>query len=362
LPGQALGVGRAGFDQAQILGQRRGLAHGLDPRGLPLGVFVAVLGQELPERFGMLALELFEARPAAKDRQEQAVLRRGGAPNQELREIQFQRALQLLKQGFAVIDQLSAEFGHLVQPPCLFVAGGEGDEFVVLVFEKLRQEFGVFGIGLGSRRINRLPIAGQLLGIDGIQFEALAPQQRVHHRALALLQGDQNPLAQSLAFHLGDPFRDGFGGVLDRRVFARAVGPDEAQGMLAVAPIEADENAGHGVGGGFHDGSSPGKVNLDLTGHAALGAGENLIARDVLAPSSGVIRWFPKASSRSKVWAHSFERTGKRFVAGRCVPFVPSCKIPGEKENQKIRRRIGSGAGEAGGRNSGPSLLSRDRS
>ncbi len=181
-----------------------------------------------------------------------------------------------------------------------------------------------------------------------------AKRQSAHQRAAALLQRDPNRATGELLPQAGEPVGNRFGRVFELPVFGSAVGKQPADGMFAVGPIEADQHTGIGVEQiRVHGGSSPVKVKHNQKGHAILGAGENLIVRDVLASSSGVIRWFPRASSRSKVWAQSLKRWGARFVAGRRVPDFDPLKVGAGKTGKK-RRWIGSGAEESVGRDLRP--------
>jgi hypothetical protein len=112
----------------------------------------------------------------------------------------------------------------------------------VMLANEAGQQLRVDGVILGAARGEGFAVLGELLRIEREQHETVVLHQGIDQRSARLLEADGDRPAIETLPQSGDPFVERDGVLRHCRVFDHTVVREQADGVLRIGPIDADED------------------------------------------------------------------------------------------------------------------------
>src|SRR5262245_38083124 len=157
------------------------------------------------------------------------------------REVELKLALHFISQLGPLVDGCAPALVEEGQLAGQFIVGFPSLEPIAMAIEQFTDELGVGPIIFGAPGTKSLPKAGQLTGIDQIEFQELVAHQMIDQSPSTLLQTDQNFTFSSKALlQLTEPVHQSIELVSDALVldFGRLRGGAQNHVMFLIRPID----------------------------------------------------------------------------------------------------------------------------
>ncbi len=117
----------------------------------------------------------------------------------------------------------------------------EAAELVAAFGEQTDQQRGVGGIVFGAAAGEAFAVTGELFGIDRVQQHVFLEHEMIDQAGAGLFQADGDRPSVGACLELAEQGVEGVGVGLDAKAFDAAVGPANGHIVLAVGPVDADQ-------------------------------------------------------------------------------------------------------------------------